>query len=122
VAALPTGQTGTPVAAAATGTVRNTGTVGIGAIEVWRERGPIYRQGLYDAVIPGGRISGWPSTGGIYVGPGYCVRLRYWRNSSGTVLSDPEIINVAGQWPLLDPVFGIDIRALSISHYDCNVP
>lgn len=67
----------TPSAAHADATeVRNTGTVGIGAVQ-YRD-GNYAIDGKYDALMPGGRFSGYPSTAGIWVGPGYCVRIRGW--------------------------------------------
>ena len=72
--AVKTLDVGGADAVAATWKVRNTGTIGVGAIRVWRGVGRFYQQGdgLYDAVIPAGRYSGWPSTEGFYIGPGYC--------------------------------------------------
>lgn len=58
--------------------VRNTSTISIGAVQVWSTNACVYRQGCYDALIPSGRFSGWPSTAAIWVGQGYCLRLRPW--------------------------------------------
>lgn len=118
-AAALTGETGSTDAAAATWRVRNTGTVGVGAIQVWLGRGLIYRQGYYDAVIPGGQYSGWSSTEGFYVGPGYCLRVRFWANASGTELTDPLIYGPE-QWGPFGATYGIDIRALPLGNPLCQ--
>jgi hypothetical protein len=115
-------------ASAAAVEVRNTGGYGIGAVQF---RDGVYNvPGKYDAVIPAGRFSGYPSTAGIYLGPGYCVRFRAWlrgteQNPPGPGdLSDPAIIRAEpatfpggrhlwfdnGSW---------DVKALPLSDSGC---
>ncbi len=108
--------------------VRNTGVYGIGAVQYWD--GAYNVPGKYDAVIPSGYFSGYPSTAAVYVGPGYCVRFRYWRSGTeqnppeGDELSDPSIIRAdalhfpngrhlqfaSGSW---------DVKALPLSNSGC---
>lgn len=101
--------------------VRNTGSVGVGAIEFWQGRGYIYRQGWHDAVIPGGRRSGFASTDGFYVGPTHCLRLRGWMNPIGTILTDPDIAP-PGQWVFVAGYYGFDIRAVELGNPLCDHP
>jgi hypothetical protein len=105
--------------AASTPNVRNTGQIAIGAIQVWRGDGAKYRSGWYDELIPGNAYSGYPFTGAFYVGRDHCVRQRIWLNPTGTVLSNPT------RWPgpdqvVIDAVYGVDLRALPITHDLCQ--
>lgn len=120
----------TPSTASAAATeVRNTGTSYIGAI---RTRDGVYKNGTYDDLIPPGQFSGYPSTAGIYIGPGYCVRFRYWlwgteANPPGpSGLSNPSIIRSEphlfpnGRWVWFENS-SWDIRALPLSNNGCYV-
>jgi hypothetical protein len=113
--------------------VRNTSTIAVGAVQYWAGNTCAYRQGCYDALIPAGRFSGWPSTAAIYSGPGFCVRIRYW--AAGYTeqnppppegLSDPIIYRFpASSYPNGGFIHftdsrSWDVRALSLSHADCN--
>jgi len=122
-AAASTGETGNTGKAALLQAwkVRNTGDVGVGAIQVWLGQGPYYQQGqgLYDAVIPAGQFSGWAFTQGFYVGPGYCLRTRHWTNASGTSLG-PVTRWGPGQLGPFDTTYGIDIRAALQSSVLCQ--
>ena len=97
-----------------TNAVHNTGTIAIGALE---GRDGNYRQGKYDALIPGGLYSGFPYTGGIYIGPGYCVRIRGWLPDGH--LSDVWIIRGENWYELPLDYYGYDIRARPLSSLDC---
>jgi hypothetical protein len=122
-ATVSTGDAGGTSAAADSWKVRNTGTVGVGAIRDWRGVGRHYQQGqgLYDAVIPGGRYSGWAYTEGFYIGPTHCLRLRAWENAAGTVLSDPVVYG-PGQLGPVWALYGFDIRAVPIGDPLCQGP
>ncbi|MGX7671329.1 hypothetical protein [Plantactinospora sp. DSM 117369] len=118
----------TPAAAsAASREIRNTGTYAIGAIQVFDGQ---YAQGNYDALIPPGRFSGWASTAGIWIGPGYCVRFREWL--SGTEASPPGPSQLGNPFIHLGPGYvhlavnytalGFDVRALPLSNSLCYNP
>ncbi|MDG4825095.1 hypothetical protein O7635_24880 [Asanoa sp. WMMD1127] len=113
-------------ASAATKEMRNTGDYAIGAIQVFDGT---YAQGggRYDALIPPGRFSGWASTDGIYIGPGWCVRRRFWLSGTEASppgpaqLGDPKIHygGANGLWVRFHSEIGVDIKALPYSHPDC---
>jgi hypothetical protein len=128
MAILATGLTSASTASAApaaTNEVRNTGTLSVGAIQVFDG---IYKNGTYDDLIPPYRFSGYANTAGIYVGPGYCVRVRGWLRGteqfppSPADLSDPIIVH-AGQYDFRNspPVrVGYDVLALPESDPGCR--
>lgn len=113
-------------ASAASREIRNTGAYGIGAIQVFDGS---YSQGggLYDAVIPPNRFSGWASTAGIYVGPNYCVRARRWLSGTEAFppapsqLADPFIVHGPAYVELFSSI-GFDVRALPLSNSLCWSP
>ncbi|MDG4825093.1 hypothetical protein O7635_24870 [Asanoa sp. WMMD1127] len=104
--------------------IRNTGRYAIGAV---KDFDGYFDQGKYDALIPPGRFSGWASTAGIWIGPNYCVRVRYWRsgteaNPPGPAqLTDPSIAygGSKGKYQSLTTHIGVDVRALPYSEPDC---
>ncbi|WP_189243483.1 hypothetical protein [Planobispora rosea] len=106
--------------------VRNTSTISIGAVQ-YRD-GQYKHHPYYDDLIPPGRLSGYPSTAGVYIGPGYCVRLRYWLRGteqnppSPPDLSDPEVRRFpTGGWVwFLSRSW--DVRALPLSDPGCQGP
>ncbi|MEO3925253.1 hypothetical protein ABGB07_15485 [Micromonosporaceae bacterium B7E4] len=115
----------TPTAAsAASREVRNTGAYAIGAIQVFDGQ---YSQGAYDALIPPNRFSGWASTAGIYVGPGYCVRARKWLAGTEAFppapsqLDNPFIVHGPAYVELFSSI-GFDVRALPLSDPLCWNP
>ena len=56
------------------GRIANYSSVGVGIVHSWSSY-PQWTQILY----PGQHSTQyWRDTDGIYVGPGYCVQLRYW--------------------------------------------
>ncbi|GGP52943.1 hypothetical protein GCM10010185_26330 [Saccharothrix coeruleofusca] len=126
------GATGLTPAASASPTaneVRNTGTIGIGAIQVFD--GQYKHPGQYDDLIPGGRFSGYAHTAGLYVGPGFCVRLRGWLYGTEqnppppSGLTDPQLLpggTSGAQWELSDAYPGFDARALPASDPGCQNP
>lgn len=119
-ATAPAASAGT-VAPLATNSIRNTGTVGIGAIMAFDgvyKHGTVAAGNYYDDVIPGGRFSGYAYTSGMYIGPGYCVRVRGWLNSSGTDLG-PVAVRLPGHYEFNPAYVGFDIRALSLSNSLC---
>ncbi|MDR7276354.1 hypothetical protein [Catenuloplanes atrovinosus] len=107
------------------GEVRNTSEISVGAIQA---KDGSYRHGTYDDLIPPGRFSGYASTAGVYVGPGWCIRIRYW--TSGTEqnppqphqLGDPRIYQGGdrGQQVWFQGGIGADVRALRSTHADCH--
>jgi hypothetical protein len=120
-----------PTAAGASATdneVRNTGTSHIGGIDNWRGTGAIYANGYWDGLIAAGSFSGWRHTAGIYVGPGYCVRVRAWRYGTQqnppppAGLSNAVIVPSNTQARLDDAFPGWDIRALPNSNSGCANP
>jgi hypothetical protein len=122
VAGLLTCLTPSMASAAAT-EVRNTGTSYIGAIRV---RDGVYKNGTYDDLIPPGQFSGYPSTAGIYIGPGYCVRVRAWL--AGTEQNPPRPDQLGpvsiyhGESWLWFGSGSRDIRALPLSDSRCWNP
>lgn len=111
-----------PAASAASPTaneVHNTGSYGIGAV---RYVSHVHTPGHYDALIPAGLYSGWPHTSYLYVGPGYCVRLRGWLSGGG--LTQVQILTpggpTSGEWRLNDSYPGFDARALLLSDPGCS--
>lgn len=109
------------VAPLATNSVRNTGAVGIGAIQVFDgvyKHGSVAAGDYYDDLIPGGYFSGYAYTAGMYIGPGYCVRVRRWLNSSGTELG-PVSVRLPGHYEFNPAYLGFDIRAASLSSTLC---
>ncbi|MFJ1767873.1 hypothetical protein ACIOD2_46655 [Amycolatopsis sp. NPDC088138] len=128
-AALLTGLTSAASASPTANEVRNTGTIGIGAIEVFDNA---YKHpGQYDDLIPAGRFSGYAHTAGLYVGPGYCVRLRGWLYGTEqnppppSGLADPQILDGGPngkQWILSDGFAGFDARALPATDPGCEKP
>lgn len=122
----------TPTAASADAIeVRNTGSYDIGAIR-WYD-GVYNVPGKYDALIPAGRFSGWPTTAGIYVGPGYCVRFRIWLR--GTEQNPPgagdlgevnffraDAFNFPNGRHLLFGNSSWDVKALPLSNSGCWNP
>lgn len=90
-------------------------------MKIWHGTGRLYQQaqGLYDAVIPGGRNSGWASTEGFYVGPTHCLRVRGWENAAGTVLMNP-VVYAPGQWGMFWNEYGFDIRAVPLGDPLCQ--
>lgn len=112
-----TSQASSARAAALSNGVHNTSTIAIGAFEVYRGDGAFYRQGKYDALIPAGRYSGFPYTAGIYVGPGYCVRVRGWLPGGG--LSHVEW-GYGEDWVTFSTNYpGFDVRALPSNNSGC---
>ena len=112
------------VALASSPEVRNTGAYAIGAVHFWKGEGPQYAQGLYDALIPPGHLSGWASTDGVYIGPGWCVRAQGWRNVNGSELSSWFNIysgdtNGATHY-LGSPQCGMDVKAFPLSDPGCR--
>jgi len=125
LASLTTPASAAPGAApASVGEVHNTGAIDIGAIQF---RDNDYKHDTYDDLIPAGLFSGYPSTAGIYVGPGYCVRVRSWL--AGTEqdppdpdeLSDPRIYQggLNGVWVWFSGGIGRDVRALPSTDLGC---
>jgi hypothetical protein len=102
-------------APARTNSVLNTGTVGIGAIELFDGS---YKNGHYDDIIPGGRHSGYSYTPGFYIGSGYCVRVRGW----GEPGSYGPVIYYSGQRILPSTYSYYEIRAVPSNDPLCRRP
>lgn len=113
-----------PSASAASPTdneVHNTSTIAIGAVEVWRGAGCIYRQGCYDALIPAGLYSGWRHTAAVYFGDNYCLRIRPWESGGG--LGPVTITPEGPAWFRFNDAYpGFDVRAVPIGDSGCRVP
>jgi hypothetical protein len=116
---MPTAASASPESSPA---VRNTGDYAIGAIDNWRGGGPLYRNGYYDDLIPAHQSSGYPSTGGFYVGPNFCVRGRTWLNSTGSQLAAVHIFHGSVQVELEGFTYGVDLRAYPTSNALCWNP
>ncbi|WP_219463407.1 hypothetical protein [Nonomuraea rhizosphaerae] len=99
--------------------VHNTGAYGIGAI---RYVNHAHTPGHYDALIPAGLYSGWPHTSALYVGPGFCVRLRGWNPDPQHLTGAQILTNIGGEgeWFLSDLYPGFDARALPIGDAGCR--
>jgi hypothetical protein len=104
--------------------VRNTGAYAIGAVQVFDG---YFAQGKYDALIPPGRFSGWANTAGIWVGPNYCVRARYWNSGSEAFPPQPSQLEkvwiiyggTTGKYQAFYSTIGVDVKALPYSDPAC---
>jgi hypothetical protein len=76
---------------AATNTIYNAGTVGVGVMHLWDG---VYGNGSYDQVLPGGwntlAYFSWSIAEGFYIGSGYCAQVsrRPSLDAAWTRLSD----------------------------------
>ncbi|MFD0689629.1 hypothetical protein [Actinomadura fibrosa] len=85
--------------------VKNTGGVAIGALASFNLP---HKNGTYDDLIPSGQFSGYRFTVAVYIGPGYCLRERYYiRGELGPV----RIIQGPREWALYNGQ-SYEIRAL----------
>ncbi|WP_328491649.1 hypothetical protein OHS59_02085 [Streptomyces sp. NBC_00414] len=110
---LPLSSAGT-AAAAPTNTVLNTGTISIGALRNVTSPPP---GRPYDDLIPPGQYSGYPFTGGVYVGPDHCLRIRRVLSGGGT--SDPRIVQGPKTEPLSSGI-NYEIRGLAKTNSLCR--